>query len=59
MWKSHPEAQSSLFFVPQVHEEFRCCRTVPGIVIVAESENFQNFGIARQRLEYIQFLRAS
>src|SRR5437016_7694199 len=43
-----------LFFrVPQIHKEFHCGRTVPGIVIVAESENFQDFGVACQRLEYI------
>src|SRR5437667_3915856 len=32
-----------LFFrVPQIHKEFRCGRTVPCVVIVAESEDFQD-----------------
>ena len=42
-----------MFLVPQVPKEFRCCGTVPGIVIVAERENFQDFGIAHQRFEYL------
>jgi hypothetical protein len=39
--------------VPQIHKEFRCCRTVPGKVIVAEGKNFQDFGVAHQRFEYL------
>jgi hypothetical protein len=42
-----------LLRVPQIHKEFRCCRTVPGIVFVAEGENLQNLAIAHQRFEYI------
>jgi hypothetical protein len=40
-----------LLHVPQIPKEF--CRgwPMPRIVVVAESENFQNFGIARQRFE--------
>ncbi len=40
-----------LLLAPQIHKEFCCCGTVPGIVIVAEGENFQDFGVAHQRFE--------
>jgi len=48
-----------LFLVPQVPEEFCRCWPVPGIVIVAEGKNLQDFGIAHWRFEYIQILEAS
>ena len=44
-----------LFLVPQVPKEFHGRGTVPGIVIVAE--NFQDFGVIHQRLQYIQVLK--
>src|SRR5437667_4406046 len=48
---SSPRENSTSFLFPQIHKEFRCCRTVPGIVIIAERENFQDFGVAHRRFE--------
>jgi hypothetical protein len=46
-----------LFRVPQIHEEFRCCGTVPGIMIVAERETFQDFGylVAAKNFPIVSF----
>src|SRR5436309_13881304 len=48
---SSPRENSTYFLFPQIHKEFRCCRTVRGIVIIAERENFQDFGVAHHRFE--------
>ena len=40
-----------LLLLPQIHKEFGCCGAVPGVVIVAEGKNLQDFGIAHQRFE--------
>src|SRR5437773_12378487 len=50
-WKL--QSTNLLFLVPQIYKEFRCCGTVPGIVIVAEGKNFQDFGVAHKRFEYL------
>ena len=45
-----------LLLVPQIHKQFSCCWSVPGIVIVAERENFQDFGVAHQRFENLNLI---
>jgi len=48
-----------LFLVPQIHKQFSCRRTVTCIVIVAERENLQDFGVAHQRFENLtQFFKS-
>ena len=34
-------------------------RTMPRVMVVGERKNFQDLCVVHQRLEYIQFLRAS
>src|SRR6266513_2061032 len=47
--------ESKILFslVPQVPKEFCCGRTVPGIVIVAESKTLQDFAVTHHLLEKI------
>jgi hypothetical protein len=42
-----------LFLLPQVPKEFYRCWPMPRIVVVAEGKDFQDFGIAHQRFEYL------
>src|SRR5690349_15567935 len=50
-WKLRSEITILFFLVPQIHKQFSCCWPMPGIVVVAEGENFQGFGVAQQRFE--------
>src|SRR6267143_6616212 len=44
---------NSIVLVPQVPKEFCCRWPMPAVMVIRKCKNLQDFGVARQRFEYL------